>query len=82
MVSEEKVRGVIDALKELEGDSSLPKNVKTKVASIIKILEEKGEVSMKVSRALHELESLADDSTTPSFTRTQLFNITSMLDVV
>ena len=82
MPSQEKLNEVLSALKELDDDSSLPKNVKNKIISTIKLLEEKGEISIKVSRALHEIEQLADDVNTPSFLRTQLFHITSMLEVV
>ena len=82
MASEEKLQGVLGALKELEADTSLPKNVKAKLITIIKLLEAGSEVSMKVSRALHELEALADDATTPAETRMQLFSIQSMLEVL
>lgn len=82
MASEQKLSEVLLALKEIEADQTLPKSIKTKISSTIKLLEEKGEISIKVSRALHEIEQLADDVNTPSFIRTQLFNITSMLEVV
>ncbi|MBI4140461.1 UPF0147 family protein, partial [Candidatus Woesearchaeota archaeon] len=76
MVSEE-LNGVVGALKELESDTGLPKNVKTKLNQIIKILEGNEEFLLKKNRALHELESLADDASTPSETRTQLFSVQS-----
>lgn len=82
MASEQKLSEVLLSLKEIESDQTLPKSIKTKISSTIKLLEEKGEISIKVSRALHEIEQLADDVNTPSFIRTQLFNITSMLEVV
>lgn len=81
MVSEE-LNGIVSALKELESDTALPKNVRTKLNQIIKILDGDEESSLKKSRALHELESLADDASTPSETRTQLFSVQSMLEVV
>lgn len=82
MSSEEKLKPVIDALKEIEADTTMPKQVKTKITATIALLEGAGEVSMKVSRALNDLEQLADDTNTPSSARTQLFNITSMLEVI
>jgi uncharacterized protein (UPF0147 family) len=72
----------IFALHELEQDTTTPKNVKTKVASTLKILNENGEVSIKKSRALHELEELSEDINVQSYTRTQLFNIVSLLEIV
>ena len=82
MASNEKLNQALSALKELESDTILPKNVKNKVAATIKLLEDKGEPSIKASKALNEIESLADDMNTPSFIRTQLYNITSILELV
>ena len=45
-------------------------------------LQEKTEVSIKVSRALHELESIAEDNNMQSYTRMQIFNIVSALEMV
>lgn len=81
-MAEEKLSETIQALKDVESDSSVPKNVKLKINSIVKLLEDKGETHIKVSRAMHELEELSDDANMPSFTRTQLFHITSLLEVV
>ncbi len=73
---------VIFALRELEQDSSTTKNVKSKLASTLKVLNTDGELSIKVSKALHELEVLSEDSNVQSYTRTQIFNIVSLLEVV
>lgn len=73
---------VIAALQELEQDPSTPKNVKAKIQSTIKVLNEKSETSIKVSRALHELEDLTEDSNVQSYTRMQIFNIVSLLEIV
>ncbi len=70
------------ALKELEQDSSTPKNVKSKIASTLKVLNGNSELSIKVSKALHELEEIAEDANVESYTRTQIFNIVSLLEVV
>jgi hypothetical protein len=73
---------VIAALQELEQDPSTPKNVKAKIQSTIKVLNEKSETSIKVSKALHELEDLTEDSNVQSYTRMQIFNIVSLLEIV
>jgi uncharacterized protein (UPF0147 family) len=73
---------VIAALRELEGDNQVPKNVKAKIVSTITMLEQDGEVSIKVSRALQELEQLSEDSNMQGYTRTQIFNIVSLLEVI
>ena len=70
------------ALQELEQDSSTPKNVKMKLANVVKYLGENAEVSIKISKALSELEELSTDINMQSYTRTQLFNIVSLLETV
>lgn len=73
---------VIAALRELEGDNQVPKNVKGKITSTIQVLEQEGDMPIKVSRALQELEQLAEDNNMQSYTRTQIFNIVSLLEVL
>lgn len=82
MSSNENLNKVIVALKDIEADSTVPKNVKIKITAIIKVLEDKGELSIKVSKVLNDLEQISEDMNLPSFTRTQLFQISSMLEVV
>ncbi len=73
---------VIAALRELEQDTQVPKNVKNTVGNTIKALEQDGEISIKVSRALQELEQLTEDNNMQAYTRTQIFNIVSLLEVL
>lgn len=73
---------VIVNLQELEQDSTTPKNVRAKIVSTIKMLNDNSERSIKVSKALNELEGIADDINVQSYTRTQIFNIVSLLEVV
>lgn len=79
----DQLNSVIAALRELEQDVSVPKNVKTRIANTIKALEqEKGEKSLKIHKALQELEEIADDANMDPTARTQLFNIVSLLEIV
>jgi len=73
---------VISALRELEQDNQVPKNVKAKITSTIQTLEQDAEMSIKVSRALQELEQLSEDNNMQAYTRTQIFNIVSLLEVL
>lgn len=73
---------VVAALRELEGDNQVPKNVKTRISNTIQALEKDGEMSIKVSRAMQELEQLTEDNNMQSYTRTQIFNIVSLLEVI
>lgn len=71
---------IIEALKEMQEDSTVPKNIKNKIIGIIQVLNEKVETSIKVSKALSELEDLTEDTNMQAYTRTQLWNIISMLE--
>jgi uncharacterized protein (UPF0147 family) len=73
---------VIAALRELQDDTQVPKNVKARIVSTIQLLEQEGETSIKASRAQQELESLAEDNNMQAYTRTQIFNIVSLLEVL
>lgn len=80
---DERLVTVISLLRELEEDNSVPKNIKNKISLTIKDLETSTEeVSITVSRALHVMEELTEDSNMQAYTRTQLFNIVSALEIV
>ena len=73
---------VITMLEELQEDTSVPRNVRSKIVDIIQGLQDKKETIMKVSRALHDLEEISEDNNVQSYTRMQLFNVASMLESV
>lgn len=73
---------ILQVLEELEQDATVPRNVKLKVANTIKLLKEEGEKSIKISKALHELEEVAEDINVQPYTRSQIFNIVSLLETV
>ncbi len=79
-MSSKEVNDVIAVLEDLGKDSTVPKNVKDKVLEVIGILKEESEFSIKVNKALNELDEVTDDSNMQPYTRTQLFNIVTMLE--
>lgn len=79
----QNVEAVIVSISELQEDNTVPKNVKEKVNSVIEILkDEKAELSMRVDKALQILDGIGEDSNLQSYTRTQLWNVVSMLEKV
>jgi len=80
MPNEEQLKDVVVMLSELKKDATVPRNVKNKIENTISILEEKTELSIKVHKALHELEEVADDVNLQPFTRTQIWNVVSLLE--
>lgn len=71
---------VFAALKDLEEDPTAPRNVKSKIAEVQQILREEAEASIRVNKALNELEEVASDTNMQPFTRTQIWNVISLLE--
>jgi hypothetical protein len=74
--------GIIAELNELLEDASVPKNIKENIERVIKTLNEDGDPSVKVSKALNELDEVSNDINMQSYTRTQIWNIVSMLEKI
>ena len=79
-MTEEHIEDIINAIKELQEDASVPKSVKLKLQKMIEILSENENTSIKINKTLHELEKIDNDNNTDSYIRTQLLNIASMLE--
>jgi len=79
---QEMIVQITEVLKELRDDQSVPRNVKAKLQATIDILEQKAEASMRIDKAHQELDEIADDANLQAYTRTQIWNIVSMLEKV
>lgn len=79
-MAEKELKPVIDALSELGEDNTVPKNVRIKVSEILISLQENVELCIKASKALSELDEIANDSNLQSYTRTRIWEIVSMLE--
>jgi len=76
----EELEEILEVLTDLLLDPSVPKNVKTKIQTMIDALEEDIEISLRVNKALSILDEISDDNNLQSYTRTQIWNIASMLE--
>lgn len=81
-MSSQMIIEVIEFMKEITDDNTLPKNVKQKIGDIIEILNENDEISMKISKAMYQLEDLVEDKNLQAYSRTQLFNVISQLESI
>ena len=76
-----EVDDVISVLSELLEDSSVPKNVKSKIQEIIGSLNDnKTDLSLRINKALNVLDEISDDNNIQPYTRTQIWNIASLLE--
>ncbi len=77
------IQQIINAIDELQNDNTVPKNVKTKLQNVTIILKgDEENTSIKVNKALDELEEISDDPNIQSYTRTQIWNIVSLLESI
>ena len=71
---------VISSLGEIHDDVTVPRNVRAKIESIISALKEEVELSIKINKALNGLDELSSDVNLQAYTRTQIWNIMSVLE--
>lgn len=81
-MTEEDVKEIIDCLTELLSDNSVPRNIKSKIEDIMKSLAQDSDRSLKINKALCILEEISDDNNIQTYTRTQLWNVVSMLEAL
>lgn len=80
---DERVVNIISALEELQVDTTIPRNVKTKIEIVIKALKnEEEEFIIRKDKALNELDEISEDTNIQSYTRTQVWNIVSALEMI
>jgi uncharacterized protein len=80
---DERVVNIISALEELQVDTTIPRNVKTKIEIIVKALKnEEEEFIIRKDKALNELDEISEDTNIQSYTRTQVWNIVSALEMI
>ncbi|MBC8500550.1 MAG: UPF0147 family protein [Nanoarchaeota archaeon] len=75
-----EIKNVIDALNQLEEDTSVPKNIKQRISEITSDMKSDKDLSLKVNKSLSELDDIANDINLPTFVRTQIWGIASMLE--
>ena len=80
---DERVEEIVSLLKELQEDNTVPRNVKLKLQEMQRELEsDEGDLSLKINKILSDVEEIANDINLPMFIRTQIWNLTSMLEGV
>lgn len=82
MKAEEEIGGIVEFLEDFKEDNSVPKNVKECIKNIINTLKEDTDISIKVNKALNDLDEVADDPNLQSYTRMQIWNVVSMLEKI
>lgn len=74
--------GVINGLAELQEDVTVPRNVRLNIQSIISHLKAEIELPIRLNKALNDLGEIANDVNLQPYTRTQIWNIISILEKI
>lgn len=75
-----KIANMVNLITELQNDNSVPRNVRNKLESCANVLQGNVEISMRVDKARHAIEEISEDSNLQAYTRTQIWNIASLLE--
>ena len=75
------IQTIMDSLAMIEEDTSVPKNVRSKIKDAMSLLlDENGKsAELKIDQVMQQLDDLNDDPNLPPYTRTQIWNVVSTL---
>ncbi|MFH1332595.1 MAG: UPF0147 family protein [archaeon] len=77
----EQMQEVIQLLCVIEEDHSVPKNIRCRIKTAIDVLsEEKIQPGVRASKAIEELGAASDETNLPIYTRTQIWQVVSLLE--
>ena len=83
MNQETKISEVIETLNQIEKDFTVPKNVRAKIKCAFAVLEKDCKpLPIRIDESIQELDEVSDDPNIPSYTRTQIWNILSILESI
>ena len=78
-----RLTNILSALQELGEDNTIPKNVKLKVEKmIITLKDESVEFVLRKDTALNVLDEISEDTNIQAYTRTQMWNLVSALEML
>lgn len=77
----EPLQQALAILSDLEDDSTLPKNVRATISSIIATLsDESTDLSIRIDKAMQDIEQISSDINIQPYSRTMLYQVTSNLE--
>lgn len=82
-MTEEQLMNIVESMSEIELDNTVPKNIKKRLNETSRILRGTEEdESIRISKAKDILQEVLDDQNMQSYTRTQLLNLLSGLEMI
>ena len=72
---------IFSVFSQIDEDQTVPKNVKLKLKDAVTILQgEDKDIAFRIDKVLEGLDELCEDSNIPNYTKTQLWNLVSLLE--
>ncbi len=82
-MEDQRIVSIVEALQEIAGDNTVPRNVKEKLTKIVEVLkQEKEDFLLRKDKALSELDEVVEDTNLQAYTRTQIWNVVSALEMM
>lgn len=83
MACDEEIGNIVIGLNDIKDDNTVPRNIREKIDAVINTLQQEDcEMSLKVSRVQQELDEIAEDTNLQPYTRTQIWNVASILETL
>lgn len=74
---------IIRSLSQIVEDRTVPRNIRNGCEECIETLKDESEdLSIRINACISTLDELSNDPNIPSYTRTQIWNIVSMLEAL
>ncbi len=81
IMNEEKLKAINDMIDGVINDRTVPKNIRAAAENSKNALNnENDEPEVKISNGIHALDEIINDPNMPMYTRTQIWNVVSMLE--
>lgn len=77
----EQLPQILQLLEQVAMDRTVPRNIRTSAEQVTEAIKnEKEPMDLRISSAIHILDEVSNDPNIPLYTRTQIWNIVSMLE--
>lgn len=71
---------IIPLLKQIAEDRTVPKNIRTRCEESVNVLNSGQDNAVKINTVISYLDEITNDPNIPMYTRTQIWNIVSLLE--
>ena len=72
---------VINLIQQVANDRTVPKNIRTKCEeSIASLNDQKEDAAVRINTVISTLDEISNDPNIPTYTRTQVWNIVSIME--